>query len=49
MNDAMKGMFIVLAILYLVSPVDLCPGPIDDIIVLLLAFGYNKGSDALTE
>ena len=42
MNDVLKGMLLVLAILYVVSPIDLCPGPIDDIIVLLLSMASQK-------
>lgn len=49
MNGIMKGMLTVLVILYVVSPLDLCPGPIDDIIVVLLAFAANKGSNLLEE
>ena len=36
MNGVVKGMILVLMILYIVSPVDACPGPIDDLIVLLI-------------
>lgn len=36
MNNAAKVVLLVLVILYVVSPVDACPGPIDDIIVVLL-------------
>lgn len=39
MNDIMKGMLVVLLVVYIISPVDLCPGPIDDIILLLCAVG----------
>lgn len=49
MNDIMKGMLIVLVILYVVSPLDLCPGPIDDIVVVLLALAANKGGKLLKE
>ncbi len=38
----MKGMLIILVILYVVSPLDLCPGPIDDIIVVLLGLAAKK-------
>ena len=34
MSGITKGMFLVLMFLYIVSPIDLCPGPIDDLIVL---------------
>lgn len=39
MNGIVKGMLVALLIVYIVSPIDLCPGPIDDIIVLLLGIG----------
>ena len=34
MNDILKGMLFALVIVYIVSPLDLCPGIIDDLIVL---------------
>jgi len=43
MSNVAKGMLIVLMFLYLVSPIDLCPGPIDDIIVLLVSLAAQKG------
>ncbi len=39
MNGVMKGMLLVLLLIYILSPVDLCPGPVDDIILLLCAIG----------
>lgn len=39
MNGVLKGMLLLLLIIYIVSPVDLCPGPVDDIILLLCAVG----------
>lgn len=42
MNDVAKGMLIVLIILYVVSPLDCAPGPIDDIIVILLGWAAHK-------
>ena len=33
---------IIFAALYVVSPVDLMPGPIDDIILLLMTYNRNK-------
>ena len=44
MNDTMKGMLIVLVVLYVISPIDLCPGPVDDLIVVLLGMAANKKS-----
>lgn len=39
MNGILKGMLLVLLIIYVVSPVDLYPGPVDDIILLIFAMG----------
>ena len=36
MNNFVKGMLVVLILIYILSPVDMCPGPIDDLIALLL-------------
>ena len=36
MNDVAKGMLLVLMLLYIISPVDLMPGPVDDVIVALM-------------
>ncbi len=48
----MKGMAkVVLALfvlLYVVSPVDLCPGPIDDLIVVLLSLAAQKRAGITT-
>lgn len=43
MSDVGKGMLLVLVILYVLSPVDACPGPVDDIIVLLIGLATQKG------
>ena len=42
MNGMTKGMLIVLVILYVLSPLDFCPGPVDDIIVILLGLAAQK-------
>lgn len=44
MNGVMKGILVAVVLLYIVSPVDLCPGPIDDIIVFLVALAAHKGA-----
>ena len=49
MNGVAKGMILVLMILYIVSPIDACPGPIDDIIVLLIGLAVKKGREALED
>ena len=45
MNDTMKGMLLLLALLYVISPVDLAPGPVDDVIVLVLTVAAQKSGD----
>ena len=47
MNGVAKGMLFVLLILYVLSPVDLCPGPIDDVIMMLVYFASSKASSAI--
>ena len=42
MNDVMKGTILVLMILYVLSPLDAMPGPIDDIIVILIGLAARK-------
>lgn len=42
MNDLMKGLVIIAILMYIVSPIDAVPGPIDDIIVLLLGLASRK-------
>lgn len=43
MSDVVKGMILVLMIVYIVSPIDACPGPIDDLIVLFIGLAARKG------
>ena len=43
MENVTKGMLIILILLYIVAPIDICPGStVDDIIVLLLGIAANK-------
>ena len=49
MNGVLKGMLLVLLIIYIVSPVDFCPGPVDDIILLLCAVCGGVLSSACDE
>ena len=42
MNNVMKGFVLAAVIFYMVSPLDLAPGPIDDIIVLVLGLAARK-------
>ncbi len=37
-NDFLRGLLVGLIILYIVSPVDALPGPIDDLILALVLF-----------
>lgn len=43
MGNLVKGMLLILIILYLASPIDVCPGPIDDFIVILIGLAAEKG------
>lgn len=49
MNDVAKGMMIILMILYVLSPIDACPGPIDDLIVILIGIAATKGREGLED
>ena len=42
MNNVMKGFVLAAVILYMVSPLDVVPGPIDDILVLALGLAARK-------
>ena len=41
-NNALKVLVLVAVILYIVSPIDLCPGPIDDIIIAVMGVAARK-------
>ena len=43
MNEFLKVVIVVLMVLYIVSPVDTAPGPIDDIVVLFMGLAVRKG------
>lgn len=49
MSSVLKGMLLVLLIIYIVSPVDLCPGPVDDIILLLCSIGGSAATAAIED
>lgn len=49
MNNVAKGMILVLMILYVVSPIDVCPGPVDDLIVLLVGIAAQKNRRAVED
>ena len=38
MNNTLKGLLIGLVMLYIVSPVDAVPGPVDDMLVAVLSY-----------
>ncbi len=42
MSKVIKGVVMVLSILYILSPVDLMPGPLDDTMVLLINIATQK-------
>ena len=43
MNKIMKILLVIFMIVYVVSPIDAMPGPIDDLILLLLSIGVQRG------
>ena len=40
-NGVIKGMLLILVALYVISPVDAVPGPVDDLLMLLLTAAAN--------
>ena len=49
MRNFGKVMFLVLMILYIVSPIDACPGPIDDLIVLIIWLAAHKRKNVIED
>ncbi len=49
MGGVAKGMILVLMVLYIISPIDACPGPIDDIILILIGLAAQKGTRAIED
>lgn len=47
MNRFMKGFLFALLIVYVVSPMDLVPGQIDDILAVILYLAANKNKLAI--
>lgn len=41
MNGFLKFIFLILVVIYVVSPIDMVPGPIDDAILLLVTVAGN--------
>lgn len=42
MNDFLKGVVFIAVVVYVVSPIDAAPGPVDDLIVALLGLAASK-------
>lgn len=42
MNNVMKCVLIILVVIYVISPIDFVPGPVDDFIVILLGLASQK-------
>ncbi len=49
MNIFLKAILVIVVIAYVVSPIDLVPGPIDDFIVILLSAAVQKGASMIEE
>ena len=41
-DDTMRFLVLIFVILYVISPLDGCPGPIDDLIVVIMGFAARK-------
>ena len=41
-NNALKTVLLVLLIIYILSPVDALPGPVDDLILLFVYMASNE-------
>ena len=42
MNNFIKGMILTMMIIYIVYPVDVCPGPIDDVLIFVIGLAAQK-------
>lgn len=42
MNDFIKGVVFMAVVVYMVSPIDAAPGPVDDLLVALLGLAAGK-------
>ena len=49
MDGVAKGMLLVLVILYVLSPIDLCPAPIDDILMVIIGLAAQKRIGGMAE
>lgn len=43
----LKSVILILVIVYMISPIDVCPGPVDDLIVLLMGLAAQKKMNAI--
>lgn len=43
-NKILNGLILAILVIYVVSPADLLPGPVDDVIAILLYLASNKNS-----
>ena len=48
MNKFVKGLLFALLAVYVISPADLCPGPIDDVLAILVYLAANRNSFGIT-
>lgn len=42
MEKTIKAMIIIFMVIYVISPLDVCPGPIDDILVMVISMAASK-------
>ena len=42
MDDFMRAAILIFMIIYLVSPIDSCPGPLDDALVILIWLALRR-------
>ena len=42
MDDFMRAAILIFMVFYLVSPIDACPGPIDDAVVILIGMALRR-------
>ena len=49
-NNFLKGVLFALLVVYVISPLDLAPGPVDDLLLILLSAMTNtkKNNDTLS-
>ncbi len=45
-NSVLKGMLIALVALYVISPLDFAPGPVDDLLLMLFTAAVNSAKNS---